>query len=121
MTREENDALKTRIPVLDVLTKFGARTGHPGVRTAPWDQEISFYCPFCSDMDSQKPAGRANVTKNVWHCWSCGRGGSVIDAAMDHLVENGEPYSFNDAVKLLLTIWPGDDELLDPWAARDVQ
>jgi hypothetical protein len=59
--------------ILEVLEFFGA-TFPEGVFVI--GEEVEYYCPFCADATSHRPAGRANVLKNVCHCFACGVGGS---------------------------------------------
>lgn len=109
--------LKARVPIVELLELAGARFPHSW---AAVNDETPYFCPWCNDRDSRNPAGSAHILKNVFHCWTCNRGGSVIDAAIYHLEENGEPAEVADAVRFLQTRWPGDDELLDPWSvSRD--
>lgn len=99
--------LKTRINVIEVLEVAGASFSG----TDPYADEVKFFCPFCEDLGSTKPAGSVNTLENVWHCWNCNRGGTVIDAAME--ITKG---SFNDALTWLLVHYPEEEVLLDPWA-----
>lgn len=40
----------------------------------------SMYCPNC--LMSSKNSTKLSINKPLWKCWSCGKGGSVIDYAM---------------------------------------
>ena len=100
--------LKARISVLDVLEKAGAVFTNEGA----FNEEVPFFCPFCDDIGSSKPAGNANPMTGLWHCWACNRGGDVITAAIEHL----KAEKFSDAVTWLLVEYPDEEVLLDPWA-----
>lgn len=79
MTTYTLDEIKDAVSVEDVLLECGAI-----VQEALWgSNEVPFYCPF--HLNTNTPAGSMNRLKGVWHCYSCGAGGSVIDAAMLHL------------------------------------
>ena len=106
-------ALKERISCVEVLEHIGVQFGYT-TSSSYADTEVQFFCPFCEDEGSSRPAGRVNDMKNVWHCWSCGRGGTVIDLAMEHV--QGD---FTAGLTWLLTNWPEEDALPDPWAAQD--
>lgn len=101
------NALRARISVLDVLEKANAVFTADGA----FDEEVPFFCPFCDDVGSTKPAGRANPLKGLWHCWACNRGGDVITAVMEW--KGG---SFTDALTWLLVEFPSEEVLNDPWA-----
>ncbi len=73
--------LKRKADILSVLERVGARTGYPG---QAWVEEIYVYCPFCEDRDSSKPAGRANIVKQLYHCFNCGFGGDSITLAKQY-------------------------------------
>ena len=62
--------------ITEVLDLFGARWGSNDQFGYSWGDEIEVFCPFCEDRESRKPAGRVNVLKNVYFCFSCGAGGS---------------------------------------------
>lgn len=108
----ELDRLKQRVDVLEVLERIGVEFEDNFWHAM--DDEFPFFCPFCDDAGSRKPAGRANTLKNLWHCWSCGRGGTVIDAVM---------YAFDlkaaQAVEWLLHKFPDEEVLSDPWAEAE--
>lgn len=76
---------KDSVDILDVLVKAGARIGNANARHGWWDDEVSVFCPFCEDFASRRPAGRANTTKQLYHCWACGFGGDVITIARKYL------------------------------------
>lgn len=114
------DELTQRINILDVLERAGART-----RMADsWDDEVQVWCPFCDDIHSRKPAGRANVMTGVYFCYSCGFGAGVIGVAHRYLKDNETPdpfwgsyVGFDTAIDWLQENWPADatEAEEDPW------
>ncbi len=100
--------LKSRIDIIDVLEKLGARFEERS--WAGWDDEFPVYCPFCEDIDSRKPAGRANVLKNLYFCFNCGVGGDIISITQEHIKRADRlPATFNDAVSWLTETFGVDD------------
>jgi len=92
---------KNSVDILDVLVKIGGRVGYARGH-GWWDDEVPVWCPFCEDQSSRKPAGRANTTKQVYHCWACGFGGDVITIAKKHLGFAGPgSHAYSAAVKWL--------------------
>lgn len=87
---------KARVDILEVLVKVGARV-HSSRKHGWWDDEVAVFCPFCEDASSRKPAGRANTTKQVYHCWACGFGGDAVSIARKYL----DDCDFATAVKWL--------------------
>ena len=43
------------------------------------ENELVGYCPIHNEEHYNKNAFCANVSKNNWHCFSCGAGGNVLD------------------------------------------
>lgn len=109
------ERLKERISVIDVLEQAGAEFPDP----TTFADEVPFFCPFCDDRGSSKPAGRVNPLKNLWHCWACGRGGSVIDAAWQYLKPEHPVAPMAQVLTWLLTEYPEEEVLLDPWADEE--
>ena len=76
------DELKDELSLEDVLLECGAEidtsSGSYG-----WRSEVPIFCPF--HLNSRTSAASMNTLKQVFFCYSCGAGGSVIDAAMLHL------------------------------------
>jgi DNA primase len=112
----DTKALKARVSILDVLLQVGGRIQ---TKAFNFDDEVPVWCPFCSDHDSRKPAGRANDVKGVYHCFACGFGGDVIDIARRYLGEDDEawgayPASFETAIEWLEKTFPDQD---DPWTS----
>lgn len=102
-------ALKDRIGVMSVLTELGAEPAWDG----DWDN-LKFFCPFCDDIGSTKPAGSADDLKGLWHCWSCLRGGDIITA-----VREGKGLGFNEAVQWLVETFPDEEVEFDPWRSEE--
>lgn len=72
------DELKAEIDIRDVLEGCGA------VIQNGWQQnEQPMFCPF--HLNRNTPAASVNHMRGVFYCYSCGAGGSVVDAAMLHL------------------------------------
>ena len=53
-------------------------------------------CPFHGDKNASLQIYRSNDRHNGWHCFGCGKGGSVIDFVMEH-----EGCDFVTAVKAI--------------------
>jgi CHC2 zinc finger len=100
---------KARVSVVAVLEKLGAR--FPWQTSDAWDDETSFYCPFCDDLASRKAAGRANEVKGLWHCFACGSGGDIFNA-----VRQARGVEFNEALQWVLDEFPEEVTEFDPWA-----
>jgi DNA primase len=113
--------LKARIDIIEVLLKAGARVPS----TDDWgDMEVKVFCPFCEDLNSHKPAGRANPVKGLYHCFNCHFGGDIIDIAKRVIDEDdGGEYdevfgtysaTYDQAVDWLVENFPDED---DPWTS----
>ena len=105
--------LKKRIDILDVLEESGARFEMWQVygKNPGWDDEVCVFCPFCEDRDSRKPAGRANILKQLYFCFNCGAGGDVISVAQRHLTsEEGLAPPFSTVVSWLQETFGVEDE-----------
>jgi hypothetical protein len=74
------DDLKAEISLEEVLLECGAEFETGG--QYGWRSEVPFKCPFHPDSN---PSAEMNTMKGLFHCFSCGVGGTVIDAAMLHL------------------------------------
>src|SRR5579871_6104480 len=46
-----------------------------------WSKSATVRCPL-PDHDDKHPSFSIHRAKNLWHCFGCGRGGSVIDLVM---------------------------------------
>lgn len=106
--RFDLEKLKARISVETVLEDLGASIPSTGFLA----DEVPFFCPFCDDIGSSKPAGRLNDMSGLWHCWSCNRGGDIISA-----VREAKGLGFNEALQYLLDTYPNEEEDVDPWGA----
>jgi DNA primase len=104
---------KARVKIVDVLERLGARFPVDDWGSAAWDDETSFYCPFCDDLGSHKAAGRANELKGLWHCFACGSGGDIFNA-----VKQARAVSFDEALQWVLDQFPEEVKEVDPWAAE---
>jgi len=101
---------KARVNVVNVLQKLGARVP-PDDWMQDWDDEVRFFCPFCEDLASGKPAGRANDSKGLWHCFACGSGGDIFNA-----VRQARGVKFDEALQWVLEQFPEEVTEVDPWA-----
>lgn len=79
MSLRSLDDIKAEVSIEDVLLEAGAE-----IQLSAWTQDQPFYCPFHLHAHDT-PSGSMSVVKNVFFCFACGAGGSVIDAAMLHL------------------------------------
>lgn len=99
---------KARVKVSEVLSRLGA---HYPLDKFAWDDEESFFCVFCEDLDSGKPAGRSNEMKGLWHCFACGQGGDIFTA-----VRLARAVPFDEALQWVLNEFPETEVEVDPWA-----
>jgi len=51
------------------------------------EDELVCFCPVHDEKHYNKNAYCVNISKNNWHCLSCGAGGNIVDfvAAMDNV------------------------------------
>jgi len=101
---------KARVNVVDVLERLGARFPSDEWHRV-WDDETTFFCPFCDDLASRKAAGRANELKGLWHCFACGSGGDIFNA-----VRQARGVPFDEALQWVLDQFPEVEVEHDPWA-----
>ncbi len=66
------DEIKSRINILDLV---GAR-----VKLKKAGRNYKGLCPFHSE---KTPSFMVNPDRNTWHCFGCGKGGSVFDFVME--------------------------------------
>lgn len=104
---------KARVNVVDVLERVGARFPTDDWAKNAWDDETSFFCPFCDDLVSDKAAGRANEMKGLWHCFACGSGGDIFN-----VVRQARGVKFDEALQWVLDQFPEKAVNDDPWAAE---
>lgn len=84
---EGAEEAKRSARILDVLDRYGIEAEKAG-------RQYKARCPF---HDDDMPSLSVDPVKNVWHCFGCDKGGSVIDFVM--LKEN---IAFSEAVNRLL-------------------
>ena len=72
MRTNEVDDLKRTTRILDVLARYGIQAEQKG-------RQYMAKCPF---HDDSTPSLSVDPIKNVWHCFGCGAGGSVLDFVM---------------------------------------
>jgi len=106
--RELIDDVRARADLIVVLEDAGARIDTSSA--AAWDEETPVFCPFCEDISSKKPAGRANQLKGLYFCFSCGWGGDVIK-----IVRETKGLGFDEALDYLDKKFPKEGERANPW------
>lgn len=87
---DDLDQLKKDTRILDLLERYGVLAERQGNGT-----QFMAKCPFHED---DKPSLSVDQAKNVWHCFGCQKGGSVIDFVME--IEN---IGFKEAMDKMLT------------------
>lgn len=100
------EKVKDRVPVaafFETVMGLKPKPMHSGVRFAG--------CPACGESDDPSSI-RANVRSNKWHCFSCGLGGDVIDAAEHFFARNKI-----EAAKQLMDEY-GIPEAIANWKAK---
>ena len=80
------EELKERSDIVDVVGSYVALTKRSG-------SNLFGLCPFHGE---KTPSFSVNPERQIYHCFGCGKGGSVINFIMD--IEN---LSFPDAVQFL--------------------
>jgi len=85
-TQIDLDQLKKETSILDVLERYGVAVKQQG-------SKFMALCPFHEDKN---PSLSIDPVKNVWHCFGCQKGGSIIDFVME---KEGIP--FKEAVNRL--------------------
>lgn len=78
-------------------------------------------CPFHGDTDPSMKIYTGRNGHSGWHCFGCGRGGSVIDFVQEH-----EGCDFRTAVRAIdhacrLNLFRGDENPYDAEDARRIQ
>ena len=66
-----------------------------GVQVPPGRGRVALRCPLPGHED-QDPSFTADLDKGLWHCFGCGRGGTVFD-----LVMHTEGVDFGEAFRKL--------------------
>lgn len=91
--------IKSHVNISDVFRRFGAL----GEVTYRGD-ELMICCPFHAD---ELPSLGINDNRGVWHCFSCGRGGSAVNAFTSlYYKTNSVSISQEDAIKQILLEYP---------------
>jgi len=103
--REAAQAIRDTVSMDQVLALYGYKTRHGFM-----------VCPFHGDHDASL---RVYPGTGGWHCFGCGRGGSVIDWVMEH-----DGCDFKTAVKALdgamgLGLLKDEDPLQE-WRRREL-
>ena len=78
------EIIKCTVSMRDVAEMFGYTVGRGGFMV----------CPFHGDTDASLKIYENQHGHNGWHCFGCGRGGSVIDFVME-----SEHCGFHQAVR----------------------
>ena len=66
--------IKEKVSMEDILRHCGLLKG---LRRK--ENELVGFCPIHDEKRQNKGCFCANTTKNMWHCFSCGAGGNVLD------------------------------------------
>jgi len=66
--------VKERVRMEDILGHYGLLKG-----LKRKENELVGFCPIHDGKRQNKGCFCANTTKNMWHCFSCGAGGNVLD------------------------------------------
>lgn len=82
--RDAAQTIKETVSMDTILSLYGYQTKHGFM-----------VCPFHGDKDASLKVYKGN---KGWHCFGCGRGGSVLDFVIEH-----EGCSFVHAVKIIDT------------------
>ena len=86
LPEKELDALKTQVSLLRLIESQGYELKREG-------KDYVMCCPF---HDDKTPSMKITPENNLFHCFGCGEGGSVIDWVM-----KTQGVSFRHAVELL--------------------
>jgi len=66
--------IKERVSMEDILGHYGLLKG-----LKRKENELVGFCPIHDGKRQKKGCFCANTAKNMWHCFSCGAGGNVLD------------------------------------------
>jgi len=69
--------IKTKVGIYDVLHHYGFSD-----TMKEKGDELVGYCPIHDDKQYNENSFSANLQKNIWHCFVCGKGGNVFDFVM---------------------------------------
>jgi DNA primase catalytic core len=103
---EELDALKSSVDLAALVRSKGVELKKHGAK------DLCGLSPF---TDEKTPSFIVTPGKNLWHCMSSGKGGSVIDFVMQY-----DGVSFREAVELLRTKSPALYRSSEPVKYRTV-
>lgn len=79
------DDLKNKVDIVEVISSF-----------IPLKKSGKNYLSLCPFHQEKTPSFVVNREKNLYHCFGCGKGGTVFNFIMDY-----EKLSFNESVQLL--------------------
>ncbi|MDP2159247.1 MAG: CHC2 zinc finger domain-containing protein, partial [Flavobacterium sp.] len=79
------DDLKNKVDIVEVIGSF-----------IPLRKSGKNYLSLCPFHQEKTPSFVVNREKNLYHCFGCGKGGTVFNFIMDY-----EKLSFNESVQLL--------------------
>jgi len=66
--------IKEKVSIEDLLSHYNLLEG---LRRK--GKELIGYCPIHDKNHYNKNSFRVNIPKNIWHCFSCGAGGNILD------------------------------------------
>lgn len=69
--------IKAQAGIKDVLQKYGFAD-----KLKQKGNELTGQCPIHDQSDYEKNSFSANTERNIWHCFSCGESGNVLDLVM---------------------------------------
>ncbi len=99
LPREFIDFVINSVEFLDILKYYSIVFGNINKKN-----EVKINCPFHHDNN---PSCGISIDKKIYHCWSCGASGNIVDFVM-----NEKPYldppvaylAFPKAIKLMASI-----------------
>ena len=69
--------IKEKVGIYDVLHYYGLTD-----EMKEKGDELVGFCPIHDKNQYSKNSLSANLKKNLWHCFACGRGGNIFDFFM---------------------------------------